>query len=47
MRSSLMSVWQGVGLQMMVFLSGLQQVPAQRHEAARLDGANRWQGFRT
>jgi ABC-type sugar transport system permease subunit len=41
-----MSVWQGVGLQMMVFLSGLQQVPEQLHEAARLDGANRWQDFR-
>ncbi|MGD8451457.1 MAG: sugar ABC transporter permease [Phycisphaerae bacterium] len=41
-----MSVWQGVGLQMMVFLSGLQQIPEQLYEAARLDGAGRWQQLR-
>ena len=35
----LMSIWQGVGLQMVVFLAGLQQIPAQLYEAARLDGA--------
>jgi ABC-type sugar transport system permease subunit len=40
-----MSVWQGVGLQMMIFLSALQQVPAQLHEAAVLDGAGRWWRF--
>lgn len=40
-----MSVWQGVGLQMLVFLAGLQQVPAHLYEAARLDGAGRWRQF--
>lgn len=35
-----MSIWQGVGLQMMVFLAGLQNVPAELLEAARIDGAN-------
>ncbi len=35
-----MSVWQGVGLQMMVFLAGLQTVPGELSEAARIDGAN-------
>ncbi len=34
-----MSVWQGVGLQMMVFLAGLQGVPREQLEAARIDGA--------
>jgi multiple sugar transport system permease protein len=34
-----MSVWQGVGLQMMVFLAGLQAVPRELLEAARIDGA--------
>jgi ABC-type sugar transport system permease subunit len=34
-----MSIWQGLGLQMMIFLSGLQQIPAQLYEAAELDGA--------
>ncbi|HZP58674.1 MAG TPA: sugar ABC transporter permease [Opitutaceae bacterium] len=34
-----MSVWQGVGLQMMVFLAGLQGIPREQLEAARMDGA--------
>ncbi|HEX2100015.1 MAG TPA: sugar ABC transporter permease [Candidatus Synoicihabitans sp.] len=34
-----MSIWQGVGLQMMVFLAGLQGVPRELIEAARIDGA--------
>lgn len=38
-----MSVWQGVGLQMMVFLAGLQNVPREQLEAARIDGAGPWQ----
>lgn len=38
-----MSVWQGVGLQMMVFLAGLQNVPRELLEAARIDGAGPWQ----
>jgi ABC-type sugar transport system permease subunit len=38
-----MSVWQGLGLQMMVFLAGLQTVPRELLEAARIDGANAWQ----
>ncbi len=37
-----MSVWQGVGLQMMIFLAGLQGVPAELLEAARIDGAGAW-----
>ncbi|QYM79212.1 sugar ABC transporter permease [Horticoccus luteus] len=37
-----MSVWQGVGLQMMVFLAGLQAVPGELLEAARIDGAGAW-----
>jgi ABC-type sugar transport system permease subunit len=37
---ALMSVWQGVGLQMLVFLSGLQSLPRDVSEAALLDGAN-------
>jgi ABC-type sugar transport system permease subunit len=38
-----MSIWQGVGLQMMVFLAGLQSVPRDQLEAAQLDGASAWQ----
>lgn len=38
-----MSIWQGLGLQMMVFLAGLQNVPRELLEAARIDGAGAWQ----
>ncbi len=36
---AVMSVWQGVGLQMMIFLAGLQSISREMLEAARLDGA--------
>lgn len=38
-----MSVWQGLGLQMMVFLAGLQGVSKELLDAARIDGASAWQ----
>jgi ABC-type sugar transport system permease subunit len=41
-----MSIWQGVGLQMMVFLAGLQGVPQEQIEAAQIDGAGAWQRLR-
>ena len=41
-----MSVWQGVGLQMMVFLAGLQDVSRELLDAARIDGAGAWQRVR-
>jgi multiple sugar transport system permease protein len=42
----ILSVWQGVGFNMMVWLSGLQTIPGELYEAADIDGANRWQSFR-
>ena len=39
----LMSVWKGFGYNMVLFLAGLQQVPAEIHEAAMIDGATYWQ----
>ena len=42
----LTSVWQGVGLQMVVLLAALQAVPAELYEAAAIDGAKAWQRFR-
>jgi ABC-type sugar transport system permease subunit len=36
---AVMSIWQGVGLQMMVFLAALQALPRDVLEAATLDGA--------
>jgi multiple sugar transport system permease protein len=41
----LMSVWQGVGFQMVLFLAGLQGIPDYLYEAASIDGANPWQKF--
>lgn len=41
----LMSIWQGVGFQMVIYLAGLQDIPGELYEAAQVDGANRWQQF--
>ncbi len=38
--------WQHVGFSMVLFLAGLQGVEYSLVEAARIDGANRWQVFR-
>jgi multiple sugar transport system permease protein len=41
----IMTFW-GMGGGMLIFLAGLQGIPAQLIEAAKLDGANRFQSFR-
>lgn len=41
----LVSAWGQVGYMMVVYLAGLQAIPASLLEAARLDGANTWQRF--
>lgn len=38
---------QFVGISMVIYLAGLQGVPAEYHEAAQLDGASWWQSFRS
>ncbi len=38
-------VWQSLGFSVIIFLAGLQQIPDIYYEAARIDGANRWQLF--
>lgn len=40
------TVWQWVGYDMILYLTGLQQIPDELYEAAMLDGANRWDLFR-
>jgi multiple sugar transport system permease protein len=42
----LLSAWQAYGFQMVVYLAGLQSIPNDLYEAARLDGASTWQRFR-
>ncbi|MFD6033497.1 carbohydrate ABC transporter permease [Streptomyces griseoincarnatus] len=41
-----LSVWQGVGFQMVILLAGLQQIPGELYEASELDRASRRQQFR-
>jgi multiple sugar transport system permease protein len=40
----LVSLW-GIGPNMIVLLAGLQGIPSQLYEAARIDGADSWQEF--
>ncbi|MBP7632844.1 sugar ABC transporter permease [Candidatus Ozemobacteraceae bacterium] len=42
----LMSVWKGLGYNVVIFLAGLQNIPKHLYEAARIDGANWLQQFR-
>lgn len=43
---ALLTVWQ-FGAPMVIFLAGLQQIPAELYEAAAVDGASRWRQFRS
>ena len=40
------SVWRDMGYYMVLYLAGLQSIPAEYYEAAQVDGASRWQRFR-
>jgi multiple sugar transport system permease protein len=42
----IMSVWKEVGFFMVIFLAGLQNIPSDFHEAARVDGSSSLQVFR-
>ena len=35
--------WQQVGYMMIIYIAGLQSVPESLHEAAKIDGASKWQ----
>ncbi|MFP5283285.1 MAG: carbohydrate ABC transporter permease, partial [Actinomycetes bacterium] len=37
--------WAHVGQMMVVYVAGLQGIPAELYEAAKVDGAGRWQSF--
>jgi raffinose/stachyose/melibiose transport system permease protein len=39
-------IWANMGTTMIIFLSGLQTIPDELYEAARIDGASSWQVFR-
>ena len=40
-----MDVWKGVGLATVIFMPGIVSIPQDYYEAARIDGATRWQLF--
>ena len=39
-------IWANMGTTMIIFLAGLQTIPSEMYEAARIDGASTWQVFR-
>ena len=43
---TLMNSWQYVGIAMVIYMAGLQNIPAMYLEAAEIDGATPWQRFR-
>jgi raffinose/stachyose/melibiose transport system permease protein len=40
------AIWHGVGFPMVLYLAGLQGIPHEQYEAARIDGARPWRQFR-
>jgi len=42
----LIAAWGSIGFNMIIFLAGLQNIPRELYEAARIDGTNMWQRFR-
>ena len=42
----IMTIWRGLGYNMVLFLAGLQGVSQEYYDAAQIDGASRWQSFR-
>ena len=42
----LLSVWKNMGLNMVIYLAGLQGIPPHLYEAAEIDGAGRYAEFR-
>jgi multiple sugar transport system permease protein len=42
----LFAVWKNFGYNMIIFIAGLQSIPEEHYEAARIDGASSWQQLR-
>ena len=42
----ILAVWKNFGYNMIILLAGLQSIPEQLYEAARIDGASAWRQFR-
>ncbi|MEM7594639.1 MAG: sugar ABC transporter permease [Cyanobacteria bacterium P01_A01_bin.83] len=39
----LVTIWKGLGYYMVIYLAGLQSIPAELYEAAAIDGSDSWQ----
>ena len=42
---TLLSAWQAYGFQMVIYMAGLQNIPAELYEAAAMDGVHGWKRF--
>lgn len=42
----ILTLWKNVGFTMVIYLAGLQAIPNQLYEAAKVDGASAWKRFR-
>ena len=42
----ILMLWQQVGYMMIIYIAGIQNIPSDLLEAARIDGANKWQELR-
>ncbi|MHB1628154.1 MAG: carbohydrate ABC transporter permease [Bacilli bacterium] len=42
---AMVQVWAHTGQLLIIYLAGLQQIPQEYYEVARIEGANRWQTF--
>ena len=43
---AILTIWWLIGINMIIYLAGLQDIPPELYEAARLDGASWWQEVR-
>jgi multiple sugar transport system permease protein len=43
----IVGIWKSVGFYMVIYIAGLQTIPPEYYEAARIDGASAWQRFRS
>ena len=41
-----MSIWKGIGYNMVIFLVGIRAIPVDYYESANIDGASQWNSFR-
>ena len=41
----IITLWGGIGGNMVIFLAGMQGIPGELYEAAEIDGANWWESF--